>query len=182
MRDGLGAITGDDDSLARCKAIILDHMRCTETIESSLNLGDGVTHQCHRRGYSGLGHHLLGKCLATFEPGCLSRRSEARNAAIAHGISRAGDQRNLGTDHNQVDVLVDGHISDGLRICHINRQGRHATTDSGITGRNDNVTDRRVLEQSGHERVLAGPASDDEDLHASSLVRHEQRWIACQPT
>jgi hypothetical protein len=105
-----------------------------------------VTHQCHGRRNAGFSHDLLGERLAPFESCCLSRWPEARNATIAHGIGRAGDQRNLGTNDNQVDVLLDGQISDGLRICHINRQGRHATTDSGIAGSSDNVAYQRVLE------------------------------------
>ena len=74
------------------------------------------------------------------------------------------------TDDDEVDPEFGGEITDRLSARGIDLASLDIARDSGVAGRADDAVDAGVEPERGHERVLAGTGSDDEDVHPASLM------------
>ena len=77
-----------------------------------------------RRGEAVAGHKSLGKCLGGLDLGRRPAGAKGRNAHHAQDIHDAVGQRGLGTDHDQVDVLLLAETGNSPVVIHpVQRQG-----------------------------------------------------------
>ena len=120
---------------------------------------------------------MLGEGLASLELRELSRRTEARDTALAHRIGSPGDERNLGPDHDEIGLDLIGEITDRLRIRDVDGHDIDLARDAGIAGRADDRRDGVIREKRSDESVLASTGADDQDLHGTSLATvHRHRF------
>ncbi|GMA20856.1 hypothetical protein GCM10025862_28770 [Arsenicicoccus piscis] len=120
----------------------------------------------HRGRHLGGGHDLLGEGLAALELGGRGRRSEDGDPALAHHVRDAGDERDLGTDHDQVGLDLLRQVGDGRPVGRVGQGAAQGDlVDARVAGGGDDRVDGRVAQQGGDDGVLSGTGADDEDLH-----------------
>ena len=167
MRQGLGPVLGDHDALAGRQPVVLDDVRRTERVQRVGHLSGGRADVGQRGGHLGRGHHLLGVGLAALELRRLAAGAEAGDPAGADDVGDAGHQRGLGADDDQVGAHLDGQVGDALAVQQARRQvaAEGDGVDAGVAGGGDDGVHGRVGGQGGHDGVLAGTGSENENLH-----------------
>ncbi len=111
--------------------------------------------------HAGLAHRLLRVELRALEAGGGGARAEGGDARLLEVVGKAGDERHLGTDHDQVRGDVEGGRDDALRGFDDVGVGG----DPGVTGRAEELRRVRRAAEGADDRVLAAAATDDEDPH-----------------
>lgn len=106
-------------------------------------------------------HHLLGELLAGFELGGGLSGAENSAAGGAEGIHDTGDQRRLGADYGEVNVVRGGDLEVGFgRVCGGGEAGAESSR-SGIPGRGE-YFNAGLLGKTPGDGVFPAPGADDE--------------------
>ena len=119
--ESLLELGGNDNALARSKAISLNHQwsaLSVHVVEGRLLIGKRAI---GGGGHAGALHQLLGKKLGALHLRTLGTRAKARNARLAHGIGHAHNKRSLGTDDNHTAAMVFGKRRDGGGVVLVER-------------------------------------------------------------
>ena len=64
-------------------------------------------------------HEFLREAFGTFEARTLRTRAEHRDARRANSIGDASDQRSLGANNHEVDVLAAREADNGISVVHV---------------------------------------------------------------
>ena len=113
---------GDDDALAGGEAVGLDHDRqrlrrrdrpCAAAASREAAVGGGRDAE--------LGAEVLGEALRAFELGRGLGRAEGLDAGRRQVVGEARDQRRLGPDHDEADVVVAAERDDGRVVGDVER-------------------------------------------------------------
>ncbi len=110
---------------------------------------------------------ILGEGFRALEPRRLSRRTKAAPIGRDEAVDNAGDQRTLGPDDGEVDILGDGKLKQGLNIV----RGDLDVADlrfgcrAGVAGRNIDMLNPRRCGAFPCQRVLATAAADNQHFH-----------------
>ena len=102
----LGGRLGDDHALARGEAVGLQHRGVGGAVHLRLGLLVGGELHPRRGRHAGLLHQLLRERLAALDPRGRGARAERAQALGLERVHDAGDERRLGPDHGQVDLLA----------------------------------------------------------------------------
>ena len=175
VRDRLCAVGRDDDALAGGESVVLDDVRRAELVEGCTHLLDRGADVGHRRRHARLGHDLLGERLAALELRGSGRRAEARDAQGTHGIRGTRHQRHLGADNHEIRGHRARQVCDGCRARHVDGLRGDDLRDAGVARCGHHLRHRVVCQQGRDDGVLTSTGPDDEDLHATSLVRATRR-------
>ena len=166
MGEGLVTVLGDDNTLARREAVLLDDVGRAERIHGVSHLLDGRAHVGEPGRDVGSGHDVLGEGLAALEAGRVARRSEDVEATVSQHVGDAGDEGSLGTDDHEVRGMLLGDRQDRSAIGDV-REGltQRERVDAWVARRGDDRVDGLVLHEATDDGVLAGTGADDKDLH-----------------
>lgn len=174
-------VLGHQDALAGGQSVGLDDVGGAEVVECRR----GFVHRAGVHRASGrdarFGHDPLGERLGALELRGGLARTEDRDAAGAQRVGDTGDERGLGPDDDQVDVVLERVLRDEGAVRRVERHRLDVGGDAGVARRGrDDVTatfrGRGVLRQEGRDdRVLAGTGTEDEDSHAITLPSPTRR-------
>ena len=109
-----------------------------------------------------------------FEP---SRRAAAREGPktarprVWSSSVEARDERGLGADDDEVDVLVLGEVRERGDVVDADVEGRGVRGDPGVAGRGEHLGRLRRALQRPDDRVLAPSGADDEDAHLERAMK-----------
>ena len=172
MLRGLGAVGGHDDALAGGKRVILHDVGGTQIVERGLNLVQRGAREGASRRHAGIGHDLFRERLGGLETRRVLRRAKNGDSVVQDRIRDARDERRLGADDHEVDVLRRGATDDVLRIQGIHCQGATQLLQRGVTRLDDELNRMlgggRSYKRTG-DRVFATPVTNEKNLHDSSL-------------
>ena len=122
-------------------------------------------------GDAGFGHDPFGEGLAALQLRCLCGGTEGGEPGVAQVIRDAIDQRCLGSDDHQVDLMLarDGNQFGTLGEASRDRLAGGDACDSRVPWGSNNRIHARVGEEGEHQRVLTRPGSHDKHLHGATL-------------
>ena len=178
MAQGFFPVVGDHDALTCRQPVVLDHIGGGERVQRDGDLDDIGAHDAAGCGHPGRGHDLFCECLTAFELGRCSGRAEAPQSTFSHCVRSPMDQGELGSDDHQVRRHPVRQIGDGGGVAHVDRPGRAVQRDAGIAGGAHDLGDGGLTQELLDQRVLAGPRSDDEDLHRRPSATN-RRPVTC---
>ncbi len=115
-------------------------------------------------------HERFRERLAALELSRGARGADDAVTARAEAIDDAQIERQLGTDHGQVEALAIGERAELVNRARFDREDASISRDAGISGHTGHRNARRARERS-YERVLASTGADDEERHADA------RWL-----
>ena len=121
----------------------------------------------HARG----GHDLLRERLRAFDPGGRSARPEDEEAESAKRVGETEHERQLGPDHDEVDVERAREAEEPLRVLRPNRMTLGNRGDPRVSGCGVQLRQRRRPRKLPGKRMFATARADDEYPHRSSLRR-----------
>ena len=172
MVRGLGAVGGHDDPLAGGQGVILHDVGGTQVIEGGLHLIHSGAGEGAGGRHAGVRHHLLGERLGGLQAGRILRRAEDRDPVVEDRVGDARDERGLGTDDHEVDLLGGRASHDILRVQRIHRERAAQLFQRGVTGLDDKrhgmLGGGRSYKRTG-DRVFATSVTNEKNLHVSSL-------------
>ena len=172
MFRGLGAVGGHDDALAGGERVILHDVGGTQVVEGGLDLVHRGAREGTSRGHAGIGHDLLRERLGSLEARRVLRRAKHGDSVVQDRIRDARDERGLGADDHEVDILGRGATDDVLRVQGIHGQGATQLLQRGVTRLDDQrhgmLGGGRSYKRTG-DRVFATPVTNEKNLHNSSL-------------
>ena len=172
MLRGLGAVGGHDDTLAGGKRVILHDVGGTQVVERGFDLVHRGAREGTSRGHASIGHDLLRERLGGLEARRVLRRTKHGDSVVQDSIRDARDERSLGADDHEVDVLGRGATDDVLRIQGIHGQGATQLLQRGITRLDDQrhgMLGGGCSHKRTGDRVFATPVTNEKNLHDSSL-------------
>ena len=117
------------------------------------------------------GHHVLGECFGTLDPGGLLRRTEACDSSGSDSIGDTESQWNLGADHHQIGAHTGGECGDLIGGGHVDIELVGHRRRARVSRRDREVVDRGVLSQSEQQGMFAGTGSDHKDAHGDNPNR-----------
>src|ERR1044071_2994467 len=100
-------------------------------------------------------------------PSSRAARRENFKAALLEELGDAERERQLGTDHRQIDAVFLRERGELLDVVDRDRHELGALADAVVARRDEYFLDARALPQLPNERVLAPAAADDEDFHTT---------------
>src|ERR1051326_1688206 len=149
------------------EAVGLDHIRRLELAQIFF-CRRRVGERRERRGRDFiLAQHLFRERLAAFEPRGLASRRENFKAPLLEELGDSERERQLGTDHRQIDAVFLRERGELLDVVDRDRHELGALADAVAARRDEYFLDARALPQLPNERVLAPAAADDEDFHTT---------------
>jgi hypothetical protein len=154
-------------ALARGQAVVLHDVRRGEAGERGVQVRRVVHHDGGRRADPGSGHDLLGEALRALDPGGGRARAEAGDAGRAHRIGRAGHERRLRADHDEICPPVDGERGHrgGIRRVDAAVLGHRGRT--GVSRRAGQRRDAGVLREGENDGVLPSTGPNDQNAHVT---------------
>ena len=172
-RERLGGIRRDDDALACREPIRLDDDLAAQRVESRRRPRRRVAHT--RNGAVGmpwrakncLENALLPSSRAPSAPG-----PNVGTPARAQLVGEPGDQRRLGPDDDEVDLLGDREIAQPVEIADADRHAARDLGDARVARRRDDLVP--ALREPPRERVLAPTTADDEDLQFLEVPKEDE--------
>ena len=184
MVRGLGAVAGHDDTLAGGESVILHDVGGTQVVERGLDLVHRGAREGASGGHAGIGHDLLRERLRGLEARGVLRGAKDGDSVVQDRIRDARDERRLGADDHEVDVLGRGTAHDVLRVQRIHGQGAAQLLQRGVTRLDDKrhgmLRGGRSYKRTG-DRVFATSVTNEKNLHATSLSvfdgRLGRRWV-----
>ena len=84
-------------------------------------------------------------------------------------VDQAGDERRLGADDGQADVLALGERDEPLDVVGGDGDGARVGRDARVAGRAQHLGALGRAQQGADDRVLAPAAADDEDLQSAAM-------------
>ena len=170
MRERRVAVVGDDDALSGGQSIGLHDVRGAVGVEGGFDLGAGRGPRRPTGGHVGGIHDPLRERLRALQLRRGLSGAEHWDAVLPQGVGDSRDQRRLGADDHEVDVVVVGIL--GHRGGAVGIEGgddRGVGGDAGIAGGREQVVARVLPLQSEEDGVLAGTGTEDENAHPASL-------------
>ena len=160
------AVGRDDDALAGGEPVGLHDVRGAELVERGLDLGAaGGAHRAAGRHARGI-HDPLRERLRALELRGGLARTEHRDAALAHRIGDACDQRRLGADDHEVDEVLVGERRDGGGVFDVEGDQLRVLPDAGVAGGREDLVLGLLRPQREDDGVLPRARAEDQDLHA----------------
>ena len=172
------------NALAGGERVILHDVGGTQVVERGLDL----VHRGAREGASGshasIGHDLLRERLGGLEARGVLRGAKDGDPVVQDRIRDARDERGLGADDHEVDILGRGTAHDVLRVQRIHGQGAAQLLQRGVTRLDDKrhgmLRGGRSYKRTG-DRVFATSVTNEKNLHATSLSVFDghlgRRWV-----
>ena len=117
-----------------------------------------------------LGHQLLGEELRALEPGGLGAGAEGGDPGLLERVDDPLDQRRLGPDDDEVGLLLARRRDDAFGVLGGDLEAAGVGRDPGIARSAQHLARLRRARERAHDRVLASPAADDQDLQTLLLV------------
>ena len=118
-----------------------------------------------RRRHAVARHERLRERLARFQAGRSGGRAEQQPPVGRESIGDAQAQRQLRTDHGEVDLLTLGERERGVGIGWIDRDDAREPGDAGVPGRGHDFADVAIGGKPGDQRVLARAAAENKNSH-----------------
>ncbi len=159
----------DDHALAGGQAVGLDDDRgaaLAYIVEGGLEFGELAV---LRGWYAVAFHERLRECLRPFELRRRGPRAETAQAGVLETVDDAGDERSLGSDDRQVDVLGLRQPEQAVDVLGTDVDVPHArlVRRPGVAGRDDHGIYALRLCDLPRQRMFASAATDDQYLHES---------------
>ncbi len=161
-------VLGEDDALARCQAVGLDHdggADPAQVVQGRRGFGEGGI---GRGGDAVAGQEILGEGLGPLQLRWRPARSEAAQPRNLERVRDSGHQRCLGPDDGQPDPIALGELDQGRDVVRGDgdvldpRLARGAAITRGDI---DPLRQRRLC-RLPRQGVLAPTVADDEYVHA----------------
>ena len=114
-------------------------------------------------------HDLFGERLAALELRCLAAGTEDEQAVVGEEIADAGDQRRLGTDHGEVDLLTASEGEQRGQILGVDGHVVGFVAGAGVARRAEELRGEPGGGERVDEGVLPAATTDHQDAHAASL-------------
>ena len=156
----------DDDALARGQAVELQHDRVA--LDRAHALVDGVHRQPRGGRDAGSLHDLLGERLGALQARDLAGRPEGGDPARCERVDEPRDERRLGPDDDEVDGLALGRVGHRGDVLDRRLDEPRVARDARVAGSAQDLGRLRRAPQRAHDRVLAPPGTDDENLHRAT--------------
>ena len=172
VRERLVAVGGDDDALAGGQSVVLDDVRAGRTGRAPRPpRRPSCTRGPSRSGTPAsamtcLANALLPSSRAAAADGPKHAMPRARTASATPATSGTSGPI---TTRSGCSARRPASATDSA-LGHVDRAGRRRLGDPGVAGRGHDLRHRVVGQQGRDEGVLASTGSDDEDLHAISLL------------
>ncbi len=162
---GFGLGLADDHALTCGQPVGLQHGGVVGVREVRRRLLGRPENGVAGGGDPSLRHQLLGVDLRAFEPRGLAGRSERGDPSFLEGVDDPADQWSLGPDHDKVGRFRARKLDDRLDVLGTGREDPRVFGDAGVAGRAEDLRASLRAAERPHDRMLATPAADDEDLH-----------------
>ena len=111
---------------------------------------------------------FLGVDLRPLQTGRRGGRAEGGDAGALERIHGAGDERRLGSHHDQVGRLAPRRLHDRIDVLGARIHDARILRDAGVARSAEHFACLGGAVERLDDGVLATPASNDEDLHASA--------------
>lgn len=158
---------GNSNALASGKTIGLDHDGSAVLVDEGaggLNIGEpaigGSRHAVFRQ-------NILHKALGPFKGRSGSARAKSLDANGRQLVNQTQNQRNLGADHDETDVVVFCKADQRIHILGLDRNAGGHIGDPGIARRAIERVAQRRIPDAPAQRVLAPTRSHHKDFHGT---------------
>ena len=179
---GVGDRLAHDHSLTRREPRRLDHHRRAEVARGALRRRRVDAANRARGRHSRLAHERLRERLRRLDARRAARGPEHRDAGGAQRVREPCRERRLGTDHDELRLLLHRQCDDPRNVVRAHRHAAAERRQPRISGRGDDLDRWLVLRQLPGERVLAPAASDDQNPHASVMREGRLRSSRHRPS
>ena len=112
-----------------------------------------------------LAAEVLGEALGAFELRGLFARPERPDAGFGEIVDNPGDQRRLGSDHDQLDCILFAELDHGRVVRDIERHAFGLARDPGIAGRAPELCDERGSRDLPRQGMFAAAGTEQENVH-----------------
>ena len=153
-------IRRDDYALTRGQSVVLDHPVGTEAVECFVELGRIVDDLAVSGLDAGDSHHVLGESLRSLDAGGVGRRPEAGDTCCAHRVCDTEDQRNLGSDDDEVGFDLLGQRGNRVTRSDVDGVLLGDFCDPGIARRADQGRDTWIASKREKEGMFTGSGAD----------------------
>jgi len=109
---------------------------------------------------AGDSHHVLGESLRSLDAGGVGRRPEAGDTCCAHRVCDAEDQRNLGSDDDEVGFDLLGQRGNRVTRSDVDGVLLGDFCDPGIARRADQGRDTWIASKREKEGMFTGSGAD----------------------
>ena len=150
---GFGLRSADEDALAGGEPVRFDDAGCV--YRSQLGRGRNARRV----------HDLLGERLRPLDARGLGARAEDRDPGAAQVVRDARDERGLGADHDEVELVLPAEPEQALDVVHPNGMAARERSDARVSGGGVQLCECVALRELPRERVLSAARADDQDLH-----------------
>ena len=110
-------------------------------------------------------HDLLGERLRPLDAGGLGAGAEDGDPRAAQVVRDSRDERGLGADHDEVDLVFPAEPEQALDVVHPNGMAARERSDARVSGRGVQLCECVALGELPRERVLSPARADDQYLH-----------------
>src|SRR5690606_28590849 len=116
---------------------------------------------------------VFGEDFAGFEAGSVAFGAESGDSFFGERIDQSETERNLRTDHHEIDILLDGELGESGDI--VGRDGKAGKFPghSAISGSDDGFAAKWTLTAKRGEDVLSTAGSDDKDFQLLIRLLHD---------
>ena len=115
-----------------------------------------------------------------FQQGWLAGRAEDTQATLLELVHDPGDQRDLRSDHGQVDAVLNRKIQQAVVVGNRQWDTLSQLRDPGIPRGAVDFTDLLALRQFPDQRMLAPASSDDQNLQHELSFLEARRLISAR--
>ena len=125
-----------------------------------------------RRGKTMGQHEFLREAFGAFEARTLRARAEHRDARRANGVGDTGDQRSLGANNHEVDVLAAREADNGIGVVHVERDVFRNSRRAAIAGGNEQRIEARRFRNGPCQGMLAAARTKHQNVQECSFPRY----------
>ena len=116
--------------------------------------------------YVSMAQQILTENFAPLQLGSVSSGPEDSKSRLGHGIGDPFDQRQLGTDHSQIDVVFARKLDQSFEIRGWDIHVFRIIGGSAVTGGHENSLNARTLCNLPGQRVFASTTANDKHVHS----------------
>jgi hypothetical protein len=167
MGPGDVEVGAHDHALARGQPVVLDDIGRGEAGERGVQVRRAVHDERRRRADACGGHDVLREALRPLYPGGGGARAEAGDPRGAHGVGRAGHERRLRADHDEVGPPVERECGHRGRFGHVHAALLGDRRGARVARRAGQRRDAGVLRESEDDGVLPSTGPHDQDAHGA---------------
>ena len=163
--DGGGSRRTDDDALAGCEPVGLDHDGRMEELDRAFEFGRRSAYGIGRRGNVVPLQEALGEAFAGLEHGRRARGAEDAQTTLAQCVHNAQRERQFGADDGQAGLLGQGDLHHRVQALKVGGNAASDLRDAAVARRAHHFSDSRTALHRPSQGVFAPARTQNQDFH-----------------